>query len=800
MSRLTITRRLIALVTVPLVFTGGFAAWALTTTGREAISAARLMELVSVAKKAAILADRLQDERAAATAVLVGGSPFEQQAQYRLVAETTDDAIEDYRRARGELRSAPAGTDVLLARIDDQTDRLSSVRDEVREGPTVALSAVTFAYRITIADLVSLRETVAQAEGGSAELVGEIRAAGALSRATEYSARLQVEVLRAIATGGATTPADQQAIMSTRAGYREAMTFFDELAPTEWQDWLDHALTGPDVQAAQGLEDQVARALVGTSLSLDTTRWIAATREQIARLHQVERQVDESIRAEVDQVYGDKLAWVVAEAAVVVVALMLAVVLAIGQSRSMIRRLRALAGAARVTAFVSLPQTVEKLRGIGPETIDPDAFANQAEAPMTDAGSDEITDVSQAFVAVHRQAIITAADLANMRAGLSQILLHLARRNQRLVGGLIRELDGAERGEDDPDRLAALFRLDQLATRMGRYNDNLLIMGGHTASRVDAADVALDMVFRGAQSKIEQYQRIRSAAMHTPIFVRGPAVHDLTNLLAELLDNATHFSQPDSFVDVIAGISNGCLVIQVRDSGVGIPARRLERFNHLLATPPAIDVSAVRSMGLTVVAHIAARHDVQVRLTPGSPVGTIAHVSVPREVCEVPGYAPPSADPETRQSNRPSPYRTDWPQMVQANPHTHLRVAANFSWFQQRGVAAGAARPVRGVADAGWTAAAQAASYAATPDRDRITHTGLPRRPPMANLVPGAVPDGNEGVGAVDYRDPAVVATSLAAFAHGNALSRARHANGAGSPGYRFPAQRSAEATAPPTP
>jgi signal transduction histidine kinase len=798
-SRLTITRRLIALVTVPLVFTGGFAAWALTTTGREAVSVARLMDLVSAAQEAAVLADRLQDERAAATAVLVGGSPFEQQAEYRKVADTTDEAIESYRRVRGELRSAPGAAQVLLDRIDDQVGRLPAVRDDVREGPTVALSAVTFAYRITIADLVSLRETVAQANGGSAELLGQIRAAGALSRATEYSARLQIEVLQAIAAGGATTPAEQQAIMSTRAGYREAMTFFDELAPPQWQDWLDHALTGPAVQAAQGLEDQVARAPVGTSLQLDTTRWITATREQIALLHQVERQVDESIRVEVEQVYGGKLAWVVAEAAMVLVALMLAVVLAIGQSRSMIRRLRALAGAARVTAFVSLPQTVEKLRAIGPQTIDPDAFANQAEAPMPDAGSDEIADVSQAFLAVHRQAIITAADLANMRAGLSQILLHLARRNQRLVGGLIRELDGAERGEDDPDRLAALFRLDQLATRMGRYNDNLLIMGGQTASRVDAADVALDTVFRGAQSKIERYQRIRTAAMHTPIFVRGTAVHDLTNLLAELLDNATQFSQPDSFVYVAAGIADGRVVIQVRDSGVGIPPRRLDQFNDILATPPAIDVSAVRSMGLTVVAHIAARHAILVRLTPGSPGGIIAHVIVPREVCEVPGYTPPPAEPVSGRSNRPYPYWTEWAQSALPDPPIYRGVAANFSWFQPGRGAVGAARAVRGVADAGWAAAAQAASYAAAPQGDRLTDSGLPRRPPMANLVPGAVPDGISGVGAADYRDPAVVAASVAAFAHGNAQSRALHANGADLPQYRLPTQRTAGATAPPT-
>ena len=73
MSRLTITRRLIALVTVPLLFTGGFAAWALATTGREAASASRLMNLIAVAKQAGVLADKLQQERAAATAVLLRG-------------------------------------------------------------------------------------------------------------------------------------------------------------------------------------------------------------------------------------------------------------------------------------------------------------------------------------------------------------------------------------------------------------------------------------------------------------------------------------------------------------------------------------------------------------------------------------------------------------------------------------------------------------------------------------------------------------------------------------------------------
>ena len=633
MSPLTITRRLIALVAGPLVFTLGFAGWALVTTGREAVSAGQLMSLVSAAREAGVLAERLQHERTAATGVLLGGAPFEQLVDYRRAAEDTDAALAAYRAARAEVSTAPANAQALLDRIDDQVRRLAALRDDVRESPTVSLSAVAFAYRIIVADLVGLRETVAQATGGSAELLGEIRAASALSRATEYLARLQVEVLQSHTTGAPTTPADQQAVLAVQAGYREATALFAELAPTQWQDWLDQALTGSGVLTTQRLADQVARTPLGASISIDSSEWVTATREHIELLHGVERQVDEAVRSDVELHYGTQVAWVVAETAVVVAALVLAVVMVVSQSRSMITRLRALATAARSTAFVSLPTMVDRLRAIGTQTVDPEAFADQTEAPVPDPGGDEIADVSRAFISVHRQAIVTAAELANMRAGISQIFLHLARRNQRLVGVLIRELDGAERDEQDPDRLATLFRLDQLATRMGRYNDNLLVVGGQTASRVDSPDVPLDTVLRGAQSKIEHYQRIAVAHADVAVVVRGSAVHDLINLLAELLDNAALFSPPDSFVTVATSDVDGRVVIQVRDGGVGIPPWRIGPINDALAAPPAIDVTAIRSMGLTVVAHIAAKHAITVRMAPGLRQGTLVEVVLPPGIC-----------------------------------------------------------------------------------------------------------------------------------------------------------------------
>jgi hypothetical protein len=363
---------------------------------------------------------------------------------------------------------------------------------------------------------------------------------------------------------------------------------------------------------------------------------------------------------------------------------------------------------------------------------------------------------------VHRQAIRTAAELANMRAGVSQIFLHLARRNQRLVGVLMRELDGAERDERDPDRLATLFRLDQLATRMGRYNDNLLVVGGQTASRVDAPDASLHTVLRGAQSKVEHYRRIDVNVAESDHFVRGSAVHDVINLLAELLENATHFSPPESLVTVTAGAGAGGIVVRVLDAGVGIPPWRIEPINEALASPPAIDISAVRSMGLTVVAHIAARHGISVRVRPGPRSGTLVEVSLPPMVCG-PAQAQPTAQAQP---------------FAQAQPPAEARHAApgpSFSWFH---ASDGAARSpgLRGVADAGWAAAQRAASPLASAAPLAPTGSGLPRRPPMANLVPGAVPDGLTGAGAVDHRDPGLVAASVAAFALGNAHSRALHA------------------------
>src|SRR2546430_6328333 len=84
---------------------------------------------------------------------------------------------------------------------------------------------------------------------------------------------------------------------------------------------------------------------------------------------------------------------------------------------------------------------------------------------------DEFGQVTEAFNAVHLEAVRTAAEQAALRSSVSTMFVNLARRSQILVDRLIGHLDRLERGEEDPDRLAGLFQLDPPVAGPGRPAD-----------------------------------------------------------------------------------------------------------------------------------------------------------------------------------------------------------------------------------------------------------------------------------------------------------------------------------------
>jgi len=322
--------------------------------------------------------------------------------------------------------------------------------------------------------------------------------------------------------------------------------------------------------------------------------------------------------------------------AAVLIVLLLALILTTLVGRSMVRPLRRLRSGALEVAGVRLPETVRRMS-------ESDGAGVPLEVEPIDVdSSDEIGEVARAFDQVHREALRLAANEAALRGNVNAMFVNLSRRSQSLVERQIRLIDDLEQGEQDPDRLSSLFQMDHLATRMRRNSENLLVLAGHDASRRWNQPVALVDVLRAAVSEIEAYERV-TLNVQPGIAVRGHAVNDVVHLLAELAENATSFSSADTPV-VVAGhlLSSGGVLLDITDQGVGMGAEEMAHANWRLDNPPVVDVAVSRRMGLFVVARLAARHGIRVRLRPAPAGGLTALVWLPDEVVshDVDGGAP----------------------------------------------------------------------------------------------------------------------------------------------------------------
>ncbi|WP_405432909.1 nitrate- and nitrite sensing domain-containing protein [Micromonospora sp. NBC_00617] len=780
------------IVAAPLVAVIGFAGLALTESARQTTRASDLEVVARLGAEAGDLAYRLQRERVVA-ADLLTHPDAEQQDAFGVELAATDAAVERYRRQRDKVPTDANAA--LLRRIDTALDGLSPLRTQVRTAEHASVSAMTFSYRIAIADLITFRENVSHGVV-NARLADGIRASAALSKTAEAIGQQQVAVLRAVAAGEL-TPATQQDITAARTSYTESSLSFLALAPTEWSIWWEQAGTGKEALALQRMQDEVSRAQPGTPLRLETADWVATTQQRAARLADLRGRVDVAVLDDVRAAHADQRRRAVAEAVGVLLALLLTALVTWAVARQITRRLRRLRDAANAVAFEQLPAVVARLQRPDSASVDPDELARQqSTAALEPSSDDEIGELGQAFSAVHQAAVRTAAEQAVMRANTADIFIHLSRREQRLVDAVLAQVDRVERDETDPDRLDQLYTLDNLATRMGRINASLLVLGGVGVGRVRQHDVPLQQVLQAALSQIEHYARIRLGMVDGDIAVAAKSVDEVVHLLAELMDNATAYSPPGSETWVSGRSLGDRVIIQISDEGVGLPPQRLQQLNELLARPPAIDVAAVRAMGLVVVGQLAARLGASVQLRRGPRRGTLAEATLPaamirslppEEYLLAPGRlsrraARTSAPPPYRPRQEPTAGHAPAARTLPAAPVFHPTPSVDPGdapteellifeevnhWFHADVVDSSNGRQWSSPADDAWRTAAQAH----TPDVAATTNSGLPKRQPQRHLVPGGVTVAQQQQRS-EYRDPAQVASAMAAYARGVAARR----------------------------
>ncbi|MFI8826523.1 nitrate- and nitrite sensing domain-containing protein [Streptomyces sp. NPDC053431] len=402
--------------------------------------------------------------------------------------------------------------------------------------------------------------------------------------------------------------------------------------------------------------------------------WAAVATAKFDGYTEVEKELVEKAVTEAADISGEAKtdAWVIG--GIVVVALLAAFILAGMMARQMSRSMRELRTAAFGIAEQRLPMLVDQLSRTEPGRVDTRV------QPIPIDSQDEIGEVARAFDQVHREAVRLAAEQAMLRGNVNAIFTNLSRRNQSLIEGQLTLITDLENNEADPDQLENLFRLDHLATRMRRNGENLLVLAGEEPGRRWDQPVPLVDVMRAAASEVEQYERIDIAGV-PEADIHGQAVTDLVHLLAELLENATTFSSPQTKVRVTATrLPDGRVMVEIHDKGIGLTAEDFADINHKLANPPTVDAAVSQRMGLFVVGRLADRHGIRVQLRPsGEQAGTTSLVMLPDAITHGGGGEQPMHDDFTVSQMIPQQAQTAFE--PQAQP---MRTAAELGFDDSR--------------------------------------------------------------------------------------------------------------------
>ncbi|MBB5965832.1 nitrate- and nitrite sensing domain-containing protein [Planomonospora venezuelensis] len=464
------------------------------------------------------------------------------------------------------------------------------------------------------------------------EIIGNLRGLSALAYAKEEVSKERARLLAGYYAPHLINDQEVEEFIASRSRLQERTTEFAIEAGASNGQLLSTALVDERVHRAE-LTKSKAIALAGSGNAggrlltdfNEVKQWFNDNAVVIERMGKVEDEVADDVLTRARDLESTEQRSAIIAAGLILALLILVLGLTVIIARSMVLPLRRLRIEALDVAGFKLPEVVRQLRVSG-DTQTPEV------EPISVDSRDEIGEVAKAFDEVHRQAVRLAAEESELRSNISAMFVNLSRRTQTLVERQISLIDGLEKGEQDGGRLADLFKLDHLATRMRRNSENLLVLAGHEPTRRRSQPAKLVDVVRASLSEVEDYERVQ-VKVHRAISVAGSAANDIVHLVAELVENAIQFSPRASQVVVSSSmIEGGGALLAVSDAGIGMTGEELVETNRRLADPPVVDVSVSRRMGLFVVGRLALRHGIRVQLRPQEAGGLIAMVLFPPEL------------------------------------------------------------------------------------------------------------------------------------------------------------------------
>ncbi|WP_406197316.1 nitrate- and nitrite sensing domain-containing protein [Streptomyces sp. NBC_01017] len=676
-----VRNRLIVAVAVVAAAIAGAGVPSVVAASGQLHDSQELVILAEQTEDALTLAHSLADERDEVTTYVAAGRP-KSKAPSEQRSARVDRQVE-------ELRADPDAP----ASLHDDLDGIAALRRGALTGKSTALEAHN-AYSATITELHRLAERLAEQmpprAGSGAYALAELDSAVQQAAATRglllaaLSVPTTTETVIDPVTGVPATretssdaDAEQRAALSAAAQQARlrsdaAVADFRDSAPKTARTSYDSTVTGPEIGTAErylaALTDQAT--LSDRDLATDAGRVEAALSARVDMMRGVESALYDRRTKALEELRDDDVTALEIRIAILGALMLLAVGVATGMARSLTRPLAVLRlGSARLATaedpaaqepvkftgrkdeFAQVVDSVNVLHAqalalherIGTLESDRKHLVGQRQK-MADAREELRTELAE-----------SAAQLERLRDSIGSTFVNLALRTLGLVERQLGVIEGLEEREQDPERLATLFKLDHFATVMRRHSENLLVLAGTEHVQQHAGPVPLVDVVRAAVSEIERYERVRIAALPPHAHVAGFAADDLSHLLAELMENATSFSPPDLPVEISGWLlESGEVMLSVQDEGIGMTDERMSRLNSRLAgfdpeNPYDQEGDEGLGLGLYVVARLAHRHGVRVQLREQKQGGIAAVAVLPGGLLAA---APPAAVPSD------TPHRT----------------------------------------------------------------------------------------------------------------------------------------------